>query len=175
MVTLDAAGTRAWTANITDNNISEVDLRTMRFVRTYAVPERPEGIAGTPDGRHVWVGSNTTGEVTVIDTGTGGVIGTLTGATFPYRLAVSSDGTRMAVVDGTANRLRIADVATHRYTGSIPLQSPRGVVTGADNSTAYVTLAVGVVAVVHIHALRALRTFAVQSSPDGIGVGTRLE
>jgi DNA-binding beta-propeller fold protein YncE len=173
MVALNGAGTRAWTANVADNTVSELDLVTKRFVRSVAVPARPEGIAATPDGAEVWVGSNDTGAVTVIGTATGQVTHTLTGARFPYRLGVSPDGTRMAVVDGMGNHLRIADVATHAYVGSIPLDSPRGVVIGADNRTAWVTLAAGQVVEVDIRDMRVIRTHSVQASPDGVGAGTR--
>lgn len=173
MAALDAAGGRAWTANVIDNSVSELDLVNRRFVRSFAVPPRPEGIAVTPDGSEVWVGSNETGAVTIISTRTGEVVHTLTGARFPYRLGVSPDGTRMAIVDGMANELVIADVATHQRVGAIPLASPRGVVIGPDNRTAYVTLAAGELAVVDIRDMRTLRTFAVQSSPDGVGVGVR--
>lgn len=173
MVAVNSAGTRGWTANIADNNVSELDLTTKQFVRSVPVPTRPEGIAATPDGAEVWVGSNDTGAVTVISTATGNVTHTLTGATFPYRLGSSPDGRRMAVVDGTGGKLMIADVATHSYIGSIPLADPRGVVIAADNRTAYVTLAAGQLAVVDIEAMTVLRTIAVQASPDGVGTGIR--
>ena len=173
MVAVNAAGTRAWTANVGDNSVSELDLVARKLVRKVSVPSRPEGVAATPNGAEVWVGSNDTGAVTVISTATGQIVATLTGATFPYRLASSPDGSRMAVVDGQGGALRIADVATHAYVGSIPLSAPRGVVIAADNRTAYVTLAAGQLAVVDIRELRVLRTLAVQASPDGVGTGIR--
>lgn len=173
MVAVTADGTRGWTANIVDHSVSEIDLTGRRFVRSFAVPARPEGIAVTPDGAEVWVGSNETGAVTIISTATGAIIQTLTGTTFPYRLTASPDGSRMAIVDGTGNRLVIADVATHRIVGSIVLDSPRGVAIAADNRTAYVTLAGGQLAVVDIGSMTVRRTLAVQASPDGVGVGVR--
>lgn len=173
MIAVTADGRRGWTANITDHNVSELDLEQRRFVRTIAVPERPEGIAVTPDGAEVWVGSNTTGAVTVISTRTWTVTHQLTGATFPYRLGVSPDGTTMAVVDQRGGHLLVADVATHRYRGGIPLASPRGVVIDADSRTAYVTLAAGSIAAVDLATLDVLWTAAVQTSPDGVGVGRR--
>lgn len=173
MVAVNEAGTRGWTANVLDNSVSELDLQGRRFVRSFAVPPRPEGIAVTPDGGEVWVGSNETGAVTVISTASGDVVATLTGASFPYRLGSSPDGTRMAIVDGQGGKLMIADVATHRYVGSIPLAAPRGVVVAADNRTAYVTLAAGQVAEVDIRDMKILRTMQVQASPDGVGTGIR--
>src|SRR5690606_37588014 len=173
MVAVNAAGTRAWTANVADNNVSELDLAAGEFVRMIDVPARPEGITVTPDGAEVWVGSNETGAVTVISTGTGQVVHTLTGAQFPYRLAASSDGSRVAIVDGMGNHLIVTDVMSKRITMRIPLDSPRGVSIADDNRTAWVTLGAGQVVEVDLDAGTVLRRVAVQASPDGVGVGRR--
>lgn len=173
MVAVERTGARAWTGNMLDNSVSELDLGARSFVRSFAVPSRPEGIAVTPDGAEVWVGSNDTGAVTVVSTASGEVVHTLTGATFPYRLAASPDGRRMLIVDAMGHALRVADVASHSYVGSIALDSPRGAVVAADGRTAWVTLAGGSVAVVDLVDMKVLRTLAVQASPDGVGVGIR--
>jgi len=173
MIAVKADGTRGWTANIADNNVSEIDLVGKKFVRKFDVPERPEGIAVTPDGAEVWVGSNTTGAVTVISTATGEVLKTVTGLKFPYRLTASPDGRRIAIVDGQGGKLAIADVATHTIAGEIPLDQPRGVAISPDNRTAYVTLAGSKLAVVDIQDFKLLRTLDVQASPDGVGAGIR--
>ena len=173
MVAVSADGTRAWTANVADNNVSELDLTTGTFVRSYDVPSRPEGITVTPDASEVWVGSNDTGAVTVISTATGQVIHTLTGARFPYRLAASPDGSRVAIVDGMGNALLVADVRSKSVVTTIPLASPRGVSIADDNRTAWVTLGGGQVVEVDIEAGTVRRTIDVQASPDGVGVGRR--
>jgi DNA-binding beta-propeller fold protein YncE len=173
MVAVERTGRRAWTANVLDGTVSELDLEQRRFVRAFDVPWRPEGIAVTPDGAEVWVGSNDTGEVTVISTVTGSVLHTLTGATFPYRLAASPDGSLMAIVDAMGHALRIAEVSTRRSIADVHLDSPRGAVIGSDNRTAYVTLAHGSVAIIDLAEGRILRTLTVQDSPDGVGVGIR--
>jgi DNA-binding beta-propeller fold protein YncE len=174
MVAVSEDGTRAWTANVADNSVSELDLTRGTFVRTYDdLPSRPEGITVTPDGEEVWVGSNDTGAVTVISTSTGQVLHTLTGARFPYRLAASPDGSRIAIVDGMGGALLVADVLSKRVVTTIPLVEPRGVSIAGDNRTAWVTLGGGQVVEVDIEAGTVLRTLDVQVSPDGVGVGHR--
>lgn len=173
MIAVKADGTRGWTGNMLDNNVSEIDLVGRKFVRTFAVPDRPEGIAVTPNGAEVWVGSNTTGAVTIISTGTGEVVKTITGLTFPYRLTAAPDGRRVAIVDGQGNKLVFADVASHSIAGEVPLNAPRGVAFSPDSRTAYVTLASGQLAIVDATSFRLLRTVAVQASPDGVGAGIR--
>ena len=173
MVAVNAAGTRAWTANIADNNVSEIDLVAKRFLRTIAVPAQPEGIAVTPNGAEVWVGSNATGAVTVIATNTGEVVQTLGGMTFPYRLTVTPDGRRMGIVDAQGGQLVIANVDTHEIAGRVNLAEPRGVQFSPDSRTAFVTLAGGSLAVIDMATMAVTRTLAVQASPDGVGVGVR--
>ena len=173
MIAVPADKKLGYTANIVDNNVSEVDLVAGTFVRTFAVPPRPEGIAVTPDGSEVWVGSNQTGAVTVIATRTGQITHTITGAAFPYRLGASPDGGTMAIVDATANKVHFANVASHAITGTVSLPEPRGVIIGPDNKTAYVTLGGGSVEIIDIAALSVIRSVPVQSSPDGVAVGIR--
>ena len=173
MIAVPADKKLGYTANIVENNVSEVDLVAGTFVRTFAVPPRPEGIAVTPDGSEVWVGSNQTGAVTVISTRTGEVTHTITGAAFPYRLGSSPDGKTMAIVDATANKVHFADVASHSIVGVISLAQPRGVIIGPDNKIAYVTLGGGSVEIIDIANLSVTRSIAVQASPDGVAVGIR--
>jgi DNA-binding beta-propeller fold protein YncE len=173
MVAVTADGKRGFTANIIDDNVSELDLVGMQFVRKFPVPPRPEGIAVTPDGREVWVGSNTTGAVTIISTQSGSAVETLSGISFPYRLTASPDGRVMAIVDGKGGKLVLADVATHRILGNVDLLEPRGVQFTPDSKTAYVTLGGGQLVVVDVATRSVLKTLDVQASPDGVGVGVR--
>jgi DNA-binding beta-propeller fold protein YncE len=173
MVAVTANGSRAYTANIIDDNVSELDLSTRRTLRKFAVPSRPEGVAVTPDGREVWVGSNTTGKVTVISTDSGQIAHTFDGVTFPYRITASPDGRLMAIVDGKADRVFFADVGQHSMLGSVALTQPRGVAFSPDSRTAFVTLAHGELAVVDVASRSVQRTIAVQQSPDGVAVRFR--
>jgi DNA-binding beta-propeller fold protein YncE len=173
MIAVTADGTRGWTANVADNSVSEIDLAGRRFVRSFSVPAQPEGITVTPDGAFVWVGSNQTGAVTVISTESGQIATTLNGASFPYRLGAARDGSRIAIVDGRGNKLIVADARTRAVAGEIPLTSPRGVSFSPDNQRAWVTLADSQVVEVDVQELKVLRTGAVQTSPDGVGVGVR--
>jgi DNA-binding beta-propeller fold protein YncE len=173
MVAATADGNRAFTANVIDHSVSELDLVNRAFVRSFRVPEQPEGIAVTPDGREVWVGSNATGAVSIISTSSGTITHTLPGIVFPYRLTASPNGELMAIVDGQGDRLFIASVADHRVVGSVQLTSPRGVAFSPDSKTAYVTLGGGSLSVIDVAGLTVVRSYPVQVSPDGVGVGVR--
>lgn len=173
MVAVSADGRRAWTANVRDNSVSELNLADGAFVRKISVPAGPEGIAVTPDGSEVWVGSNETGAVTVISTATGQVVHTFSGATFPYRLAVSPDAATVAIVDGKGAQLLLVDRAARITRNSVPVDDPRGVAFTPDGRTAWVTLGAGQVAEIDVASGTVRRQLAVQASPDGVDAGMR--
>ncbi|MBA2628137.1 MAG: YncE family protein, partial [Gemmatimonadales bacterium] len=175
MVALTADGRHAFTANVPDGSISEIDMVTKRLVRTVPVASMTEGVAVTPDGGEVWVGSNDRGTVTVFDTRSGAVAATITGFEMPYRLAVSPDGRRVAVCDPKANSVHVVDAATRRIVGAISrLGSPRGVTIARDNRTAFITLGDdSAVVVVDLETRAILSRHAVGASPDGVAFATR--
>jgi DNA-binding beta-propeller fold protein YncE len=79
----------------------------------------------------------------------------------------------MGIVDGQGNKVYFADVAQHRMIGSVDLPGPRGVQFSPDGKIAYVTQAGGSLAMIDVATLRLTGSVAVQSSPDGVGVGVR--
>ena len=58
-----------WIAQMVDNEVVEVDARTLHVVRSVAVGQGPSGLAVL--GHSVWVSSVVAGEVTPIDTSSG--------------------------------------------------------------------------------------------------------
>jgi DNA-binding beta-propeller fold protein YncE len=61
MVGVSADGRRAWTGDMGSHTVSELDLVAGTYLRSIPVPNTPEAINETPDGREIWVGSNQTG------------------------------------------------------------------------------------------------------------------
>ncbi len=169
-----SAGTRAYTANIPDGSLSELDLLSGTLLRVVPVSSMTEGIAVTPDGMQVWMGSNDKGTVSVVETAAGGSISTISGFRFPYRIGISDDGRTAVIVDPPSDAVHVVDVATKRITGRIDgLASPRGVSIAADGRTAMVTSA-GSSSVIHVDliAFKELRRFPVGTAPDGVAYST---
>src|SRR5690606_29065023 len=71
MVGVTRDGKWAYTGDMGSHTVTQIDLSTRQYVRSWSVPEVPEAINVTPDGKEVWVGSNRTGKVTVLDPATG--------------------------------------------------------------------------------------------------------
>jgi DNA-binding beta-propeller fold protein YncE len=168
------AGTRAYTANIPDGSLSELDLASGTLLRVVPVSTMTEGIAVTPDGQQVWMGSNDKGTVSVVGTAAGSTTSTISGFQFPYRIGISADGRTAVVVDPPSDAVHVVDVASKRITGRINgLASPRGVSIAADGRTAMVTSA-GSASVIHVDlvAFKELRRFPVGTAPDGVAYFT---
>jgi YVTN family beta-propeller protein len=129
MVGVTADGRRAWTGNIGDNSVSELDLVAGTFVRSIPVPNQPEAINVTPDGREVWVGSNQTGKVSVVDPATASVTTVAEGVSWPYRVLFTPDRSTVVLPDLRNHEVRFLERATRRELSrlSLPGAGPQGV------------------------------------------------
>ena len=121
MVGVTADGTRGYTGNMSDHTVSELDLTTHRFARSFPVPPVPEAINVTPDGKEVWIGSNQTGQVSVLDPATGTVTKAAEGLKWPYRMLFTPDGRQVIVPDPTLSEVRFIDRAARREIGRLAL------------------------------------------------------
>jgi YVTN family beta-propeller protein len=154
MLAMSSSGDELFTANIRDNTVSRLDVRSRTTRTTIPVGKSPEGIAIAPDGKRVWVGSNQDSIVVVVDTDAGRAIDTLRGFGMPYRMALSRDGRSAIVTDPVRGEVRIFDARARRQrflitvprdsivaTAEVPgSPSPEGVTTSSDGRWAFVTL-----------------------------------
>lgn len=176
MVGVTADGTRAYTGNMGDHTVSELDLTTHRFVRSFKVPTVPEAINVTPDGREVWVGSNETGQVSVLDPTTGAVTTATDGLKWPYRMLFTPDGAQVIVPDPTLNEVRFIDRAARREVGKLALPgSPQGVTITPDGRFVFQSLAAeSRVAIIDPVKRAVVGHLSVGETPDGVAYTTRV-
>jgi DNA-binding beta-propeller fold protein YncE len=114
MVAVPRSARLAYTGNVGSNTVSELDLASGKFVRMWPVPEQPEAIGVTADGKEVWVGSNKTGFVSVVDPSTGTVTPAAEGFKWPYRVLFTPDGKTVLLPDLTREELRFLDRASKK-------------------------------------------------------------
>ncbi len=169
MVALSADGRRAYTANIAEGTVTEIDVAGRKQGRVLQVAPMVEGIALSPDGKQLWVGSNQAHTVSVVDTEKWAVAGTFAAPGMPYRIAFTPDGRRAVVTAPMAGVIRIIDVATRTERAAVPGASAVGVTISADGAFAYVTLQdTNQVAVVDLERGTVVGTYAVGAGPDGV-------
>lgn len=169
MVALSADGRRAYTANIAEGSVTEIDVAGRTQGRVLKVAPLAEGIALSPDGKQLWVGSNQDHTVSVVDTEKWEVAGTFPAPGMPYRIAFAPDGRRAVVTAPRAGVVRIIDVATRTERAAVPVASAMGVAISADGAYAYVTLQdTNQVAVVDLERGTLAGTYSVGAGPDGV-------
>jgi len=176
MIGVTADGKRGYTGNMGDHTVSELDLTTHRFVRSFPVPAVPEAINVTPDGKEVWVGSNQTGQVSVLDPASGAVVKAAEGLKWPYRMLFTPDGRQVIVPDPTLNEVRFIDRAARRVIGTLPLPGgPQGVTITSDGRHVFQSLSADTrVAIIDPSSRTVVGHLTVGQSPDGVGYTTRV-
>ena len=180
MVGATADGARAYTGNIGSNTVSELDLRTGKVTRTWNVPEQPEAINVSPDGREVWVGSNATGKVTVIGVGATPIAVTAgEGFGWPYRVLFTPDNQMAIIPDLRAEELRFIERTSRREVARLkfPGGGPQGITITPDGRYAFQSLSKeGRVAIVQTRAFPPFVAgyLAAGNTPDGIAYTPRV-
>ncbi len=176
MVGVTADGKRAYTGNMGDHTVSELDLTTYRTVRSFPVPQVPEAINVTPDGKEVWVGSNQTGQVSVLDPATGSVTTAADGLKWPYRMLFTPDARQVIVPDPTLNEVRFIDRAARREIGKLSLPgAPQGVTIAPDGRHIFQSLSAEArVAIIDPSSRTVVGHLAVGETPDGVAYTTRV-
>jgi DNA-binding beta-propeller fold protein YncE len=177
MVGVTANGALAYTGDMGSHTVSELDLRTGAFTRSWNVPTTPEAINVTPDGKEVWVGSNATGKVSVLDPATGTIRTAAEGVSWPYRVLFTPD-VRMAIIpDMRNNELRFLDRATHRELSrlSLPGAGPQGVTVTPDGKYLFLSLSQQAkVAVIDLRTRQVVGHLDVGQTPDGVVYTTQV-
>ena len=177
MVAVTGNGAMAYTGNIGSNTVTQFDLRTGKSVRSWTVPEQPEAINVTPDGREVWVGSNATGRVSVVDVGRGSVAAAAEGCGWPYRILYSPDTRLVLLPDLRKEELRFVERASRRELGRLafPGGAPQGIAITPDGRYALQSLSrEGRVAIIDVATRAVTGSFAAGGSPDGIAYTRRV-
>ena len=176
MVGVTADASRAYTGNIGSNTVTEFDLRTGKSTRSWNVPEQPEAINVTPDGREVWVGSNATGKVSVLDPAKGTVTTVAEGFGWPYRVLFSPDNRTVLLPDLRGEALRFVDRNTKAELGRLSLAgaAPQGITITPDGRYAFESLSSQArVAIIDVAKRQVVGYLAAGETPDGIAYTPR--
>ncbi len=162
-------GRDLWVADMVDNQVVEVDARTLHIVRSVGVPAGPSGLAVL--GPDVWVTSVVANEITPVDTRTGAA-GT--------PVEVAGGAVRVAAGFGALWITGTADVLTHFVPASAAAGTPKlegitvgngpiGVAAGA-GSVWVADAQGGTVSQVDPSSLRVVHTWRLGGDPLSVGV-----
>jgi DNA-binding beta-propeller fold protein YncE len=177
MIGVTGDGTRGYTSNGRGNSVSQLDLTSGAFLRTFPVPAGPEAINVTPDGKEVWVGSNTTHVVSVLDPETGRVSQVADSVAWPYRVLFSPDARTVIIPDMTNETVRFIDRASRRELSRIALPGagPQGILITPDAKYVFLSLSKQAkVAIIDTKTRAVVGHLAAGNTPDGIVYTTRV-
>jgi len=176
MVGVTANGAPAYTGDIGSNTVTELNVVTGEYVRSWDVPTQPEAINVTPDGLEVWVGSNATGKVSVVNPATGAIVTAAEGFGWPYRIFFTPDVKTVLLPDLRKEELRFVDRATHRELGRISFSGggPQGITMTPDGKFALQSLSQQArVAVIDATSRKVVGYIPAGETPDGIAYSTK--
>ena len=176
MVGVSADGRWAVTGNMQSHTVSLLDINAGSFVRSWPVPNTPEALNITPDGKEVWVGSNQTGKLSVIDIAANTVTTVSEGFGWPYRIAFTPSMNTVLVPDLRNEELRFFDRATRRERSRLALKDagPQGIVYTPDGRFAFLSLSKQArVAIVDVDKQMIVGYLAAGDTPDGVAYTRR--
>lgn len=177
MLAVVADGSRLFTGDIGSSTVSELDVVTGSYLRSFAVPEQPEAINVLPDGSEVWVGSNATGKVSVVDPRTGAVSTVLEGFGWPYRIHFTPDAALVILPDLRRQEVRFVDRSSRqeRERLSFAGAGPQGIITTPDGRYALLSLSQEArIAIIDVGGRRVSGHLPAGPTPDGIVYTTRV-
>ena len=189
MVVADAAGTRAYVANIRSGTVSVIDLDARAPLSVIETGKGSEGLALAPDGGELWVANRSADTLSIVDTASLTVSATVPCAAFPIRLAFTVDGARVLASNARSGDVAVFDAATRVEVGRIALPLavaedvddrvlrrafpdspvPIGLAMSGDGSRAFVAASYAdAVAVIDLATLGLAGTIATGREPDGL-------
>lgn len=176
MVGVSADGRWAVTGNMQSHTVSLLDVPAGEFVRSWPVPNVPEALNITPDGKEIWVGSNQTGKLTVIDIAANTVTTVAEGFGWPYRVAFTPSMNTVLVPDLRNEELRFFDRNTRRERSRLSLKDagPQGIIFTPDGRFAFLSLSKQArVAIVDVDRQMIVGYVATGDTPDGVAYTRR--
>lgn len=177
MIGVTANATRGYTSNGAGNSVSELDLKSGTFLRSWPVPAGPEAINVTPDGKEVWVGSNTTHVVSVLDPATGTVTQVADSVAWPYRVLYTPDVKTVIIPDLGNEHVRFIERSSRRELSrlTLPGAGPQGITMTPNATFVFLSLSKQAkVAIIDMKTRTVVGHLDAGNTPDGIVYSTRV-
>jgi YVTN family beta-propeller protein len=117
-------GTAAYVANAGSGNLSVIDTRASRAVRTLPPGPNPVGVTVAPNGRTAYVANEARATVTAVATRTGRITATVPVGEGPFDVALAPDGGMAYVAVLGPGNMSAISTQTHRISGTVNVGPP---------------------------------------------------
>jgi YVTN family beta-propeller protein len=128
-----------YVGNSKGNEVSVIDLASLKVVRDIAVGRDVHCVALTPDGRRLFTTSEIDHTLITSDTETGKVIGTVKLSGKPNHCAVTPDGHYVTVPIRDGDSVAIVDVRQQKIIKVLPIKEPHNSVNTGSNRYMFVS------------------------------------
>ena len=115
-------GSTIYVSEAAEAQVVAFDTGLGKVTKTFKLPDPPEGIAISPDGKRLYVaGSSPAGKVHIVDVGSGKVTASVPVGHTPVGVALSPDGRTLYVCNRFTNDVSVVDVGAAKETARIPV------------------------------------------------------
>jgi YVTN family beta-propeller protein len=130
---------RLYVTNSRGDDISVIDLDSMKVTSTIKVGERVHGVAVQADGRRLFATVESDHTLRIVDTSTEKVIGTIKLTGRPNQCAVTPDGKYVVVPIRDGASVDIVDVTQEKIVKTLPIEEPHNSLNIGSNRYTFVS------------------------------------
>lgn len=132
-------GQRLYVTNSLGDDITLIDLATLRPAGDLKVGKHPHGVAAPADGKVIYTTIEAERNLKVIDTSNDQVRFTIPLGGLPNQCATTPDGRIVAVPIRDGNRVALVDMEQKRVVKSLPVKVPHNCLNAGSNDNMFVT------------------------------------
>jgi YVTN family beta-propeller protein len=125
--------------NSLGDDITVIDLGTMKVANTLKVGQLPHGLCATADGRRLFTTIESEKTLKVIDTGSGKILDTIPLTGRPNECAATPDGRYVGVPIRDGNSVDIVDTTMKKVVKVLPVKEPHNCFNSGDPNLMYVS------------------------------------
>lgn len=133
------ARTLLYVDNSLGDDITVIDLDTLKIVNTLKVGKQPHALCAPADGRRLFTTIESEKTLKIIDTITGGILDTIPVTGTPNECAATPDGRYVGVPIRDGNSVDIVDTVLKEVVKVLPVKEPHNCFNTGNNNDMYVS------------------------------------
>jgi len=130
---------KLYVGNSRGDDISVVDMASLKVTGTIQAGERVHGVCAQADGKRLFATVETDHTLRIIDTGNQQTVATIKLPGRPNQCAVTPDGKYVAIPIRDGDSVEIVDVAKQEIVKSLPIKEPHNALNTGSNRYIYVS------------------------------------
>src|SRR5947209_900352 len=128
-----------YVGNSRGDDVSVVDLSSLRVVGDIKLGDRIHGVTVQPDGKRLFVTVESDRTLRIVDTASRQQVGSVKVSGRPNQVAVTPDGKYAVVPIRDGDKVDIVDVAKQQVVKSLPIKEPHNALNTGSNRYVYVS------------------------------------